>query len=595
MLDRADESANSVDRPAFSGPGGEPAKLLTIQWEEQSLPAAAPVDVSIDWLLISRSDSAVAEELASFIGVSSIEPPQRLLLEPGSELAAMPGTFPPRRGERERRIILFFDGRFDHGPSAAGDRWAFAKLLIEVAQQVALEGGGRLWIVTQTAIPGPTRRAANPRLGFAWGAARSLAAEYPQAFGGIIDFDESDAAHLLQLIQSESAEDEHLLHGNRCFVSRLAPISGSTGRLALSGDGLHLVTGGLSGLAFEVARWLASRGAKHLLVVGISALDQDRKERLDALRQAHASAEYFQLDLARADACQALEAKIAERSPLPLAGIFHLASSWQRNGSSAVLPLLDLNGGDVEEVIGAKAEGGVLIDQLARALSPDIVVYYSSAAATIGAPGQANYAGANGVLDALAEYAVAEGRRVCSVAWGPIGEAGFGTLPIGRSLHQLSEKMGIGRFSLAGMFDALDAAVGSNVPAVTAIHLSDDALQLPWLQRRALYSDIKAVARKNGAPVAAGVAADGMPLAIERHLLRRIPEILAIPADSVTPDSRLIDIGVDSLVALELMFTVERELKLTLPYSEAILDMNVSIREVSGKVAALLGTEVARI
>jgi NAD(P)-dependent dehydrogenase (short-subunit alcohol dehydrogenase family)/acyl carrier protein len=592
MLDGTDLLVQGQGQEAPGAATGDAVQMLAIHWQERALQEAVgpPVDPA-GWLIVAPSSCAAADALAGAIEARLDSVPERLPLHASDGHGAALREQLRTLADASRRLVLFLG--FEAADAGRATTQSIADTLIEAARYAAARGDNRLWVVTSGAQGGPSGGTVKPHLRFAWGAARSLAAEAPEMFGGIIDLDGSDGALLLPLIvAAEDREDEHLLHGDRHFVPRMAMIGAERRPLAVDPNGIHLVTGGLGGLAFELCLWLAGRGARNLLVVGRSALDPTRAERLRELRSVCPSVDYLQIDLTALEACAELEREIAGRGPLPLAGVYHLASSWQRDGRSAVLPLPALAPEDVAEVIGAKADGGVRVAQLASSFRAGLTVYFSSAAATIGAPGQVNYAGANGVLDGLAEKAASEGRRACSIAWGPIAGAGFGALAKGESVHELWEKAGIERLSLAEMFDTLEAAIASGMPSVTAVRLNDRGRQLPWLRRRAIYEDIALDAPPASAPVAEPGQVQPLAERIEGHLLRKIPEILSIPAESVTPTSLLGDVGVDSLVALELMFTVERELRLTLPYTEAILDMNVSIRAVSQRVASLISDDV---
>ncbi len=561
-------------------------ELLAYSWESVSLTSKTSNRRGI-WVIISPPSCTIADAIAEMIESADGASVSRIILEAGDDAEHIVTKELGAATDEAPRIIMFQSGNADSLDQHRGS-WEQAWQLVEVARAASSRGRGGLWIVTCSAAILWSGELGDPRLNFAWGAFRSLAAETESPVGGIIDFQNSDPAHLLSIILGSSSDDEHLLHNDRLFVPRLRPLAIEKRAHGCSPTGLQLVTGGLTGIAFELSKWLAGCGAGHLLVVGRSGLDEARRENLNVLRTLYKSVQYLELDIGGLDSAHYLERTIGQLS-MPLEGIYHLASSWHRNGESVVLPLSKLARGDIEEVLGAKSTGGIAVYQLGKRLGASLIVYFSSAAATIGSPGQVGYAGANAVLDGLAEVAAESGIRSCSISWGPIGEAGFGALAMGEGLHQLWSKVGVERLSLDSMFDGLEYAIASQRTSVTYIGMRKESLALPWLHRRAAYAEL--VRPTSTEAQASDEAMHVTVHMIEEQLLRRIPEILSLPSDAVTADSNLSEIGIDSLIALDLMFTIERELELTLPYAETILDLDVSIRGMSERVAAMLKTD----
>ncbi len=96
----------------------------------------------------------------------------------------------------------------------------------------------------------------------------------------------------------------------------------------------------------------------------------------------------------------------------PLRGIIHAAGilndgilqqqTWER----------------FEKVLAPKAQGAWNLHVLTRNCPLDFFIMFSSVASLLGSPGQANYAAANGFIDALAHTRSQMGGGALSINWG---------------------------------------------------------------------------------------------------------------------------------------------------------------------------------
>ena len=169
-------------------------------------------------------------------------------------------------------------------------------------------------------------------------------------------------------------------------------------------SGTHLVTGGLGGLGPGLAQWLLARGAERVLLLA----------RRDAERACPLASRSVRGDVAdRAE----LAAALALAGPT-LRGVFHLAGGLDDGA------FVRLDRERLARVYRAKVDGARLLDELTEGLPLDAFVLFGSTAGVFGNPGQANHAGANAWLDALAWSRRARGLPALAIDWGAWGGAG---------------------------------------------------------------------------------------------------------------------------------------------------------------------------
>jgi len=213
----------------------------------------------------------------------------------------------------------------------------------------------------------------------------------------------------------------------RCFAlteasaaMRLMQRAGHIGKIVLTvdqprvrPDGAYLVTGGLGALGLEAASWLAGQGAGRVFLAGRHGPSTTAAARIAAIAADTGCAiETRAADIADAAAVQALIDGI-ERDHAPLRGVIHAAGVLE----DGVISSQSWN--RFTAVLTPKLFGAWHLHQATACLPLDFFVLYASAAATLGSPGQSNYAAANAGLEALAQHRRALGLPATSLAWGP--------------------------------------------------------------------------------------------------------------------------------------------------------------------------------
>ena len=189
--------------------------------------------------------------------------------------------------------------------------------------------------------------------------------------------------------------------------------------LPIASDATYLVTGGTGGFGLETARWLVDNGARSLVLAARSrTLTAEAEATLGSLRSGGAAVIVVSADVATRAGVRAALAAV-ERSGRPLRGIVHAAGTIDDALIEKLAP------DRIRRVFTGKVLGAWHLHELTRSARLDFFVVYSSVAATLGSPGQAHYAAANRILDAIAALRRSQGLPATSIAFGPIGDKGY--------------------------------------------------------------------------------------------------------------------------------------------------------------------------
>jgi acyl transferase domain-containing protein len=481
--------------------------------------------------------------------------------------------------------------------------------------QAALDAASdaRLWLITRGAQPVQANDAVRIAHAPLWGLGRVLPLEHPGLWGGLVDLDPEggpdEDALILDHVAAADGEDQIAFRGGRRHVARLVRIRGEeAGGARIDPEGAYLVTGGLGGLGVELAAWLVRGGARHLVLTGRTGLPA--RAEWDALpddsaaaRQAAAvralEARGAEVRVVRADAADAerMTALFAElkAAPARLRGIFHAAGLMEQ------CALRELTGRALHEVLRPKVLGAWLLHELSRDLELDHFVLFSSAAAVWGSIGLAHYAAANAFLDALAEHRKAQGRPALSVAWGP-WSTGMGT----SAAQQWLAQMGVVAFSPEKGLGVLEGLLGGARARVTAASV-DWSVFRPVYEaktRRLLLEGLEPEVRTGAPAPEAGRALRRLrealpadrPDALSSYLRGELARVLGFgPGRPLDPERGFFELGMDSLLAVELRNRLQTGLDHALPPTLAFDHPSLqTLARYLGREVLGLGAEAVR-
>ncbi|WP_280686382.1 type I polyketide synthase [Kitasatospora sp. MAA19] len=430
-----------------------------------------------------------------------------------------------------------------------------------------------LWCLTRGAVSiGRSEPVHAPAQAQFWGMGRAVALEWPDGWGGLVDLpatlDERTLSRLPAFLAGGSGEDQLALRVSGVFGRRLthAPHDSPAARTPWQPRGTVLITGGTGALGGHVARWLAGRGAEHLLLVGRSGPAAAGAAALEAeLSAAGARVTIAACDVSDRAAVADLLAAVPQE--LPLTAVVHAA------GLGQLTPLADLGIDEFAGIVRAKTAGATHLDELLGERELDAFVLFSSVSGVWGTGGQAAYGAANAHLDAIARNRRDRGLAATSVAWGPWAGEGMAQGESGEHMR----RRGLPPIKPDLAIAALERATGDDEPCHTVADVQ-------WEGFLPLFTSARPSALLSGLPeVRAQLSAAEEPRATNlnrfsglgaaerraRLLATVTSEAAAVlghaTADRVAADRAFRDLGFDSLTAVDLRNRLGAVLGVPLP------------------------------
>ncbi|MFE9879020.1 SDR family NAD(P)-dependent oxidoreductase, partial [Streptomyces sp. NPDC005784] len=448
----------------------------------------------------------------------------------------------------------------------------------------------RLVVVTRGAVEArPGEGVADVAHAAVWGLLRSAQSENPGRFV-LLDLDASAASDPAEALAAAAGTGEPQLavRDGEMRAARLARVPAdreTAAEIALDPEGTVLVTGGTGALGGLLARHLVvEHGVRHLLLTSRRGPAAEGATELVAeLHELGAEATVRACDAADRDALAALLASVPAAHPLT--AVVHTAGVVDDGMVGSLTPER------LEKVLRPKAEAALHLHELTRGLDLSAFVLFSSAAGTLGNPGQANYAAANAYLDALAQHRRAAGLPAVSLAWGLWEQRSSMTGELSQAdvqrmaragLAPLTSEQGLALFdtacTLAASRERPDAAVFVAMRLDTApLRGQAEAGALPpVLSGLVRGGPRRAAAGRATAPVASAAARRleglaGLPEAEQERMLldvvrAEVAAVLAYPSpEAVGADQQFLELGLDSLTAVELRNRLNAATGLRLP------------------------------
>jgi acyl transferase domain-containing protein/NADPH:quinone reductase-like Zn-dependent oxidoreductase/acyl carrier protein len=355
--------------------------------------------------------------------------------------------------------------------------------------------------------------------------------------------------------------------------------------MALRRDGTYLVTGGLSGFGFAAARWLAEHGAGAIALLSRrGAQTPGAVDRVEELQALGAEVRVYAADVADPLSLRSALDEIRRRQP-PLRGVVHAASTI---GDALVA---ELDGADIAGILRPKLGGAICLDRLTRDDPIELFLLFSSATTLLGAPGQSAYVAANLALEAMARQRRAQGQAALAVAWGPIEDTGY-LADRPETRDALARRLGAKPMPAAQALAGLPALAGSNLEAAAFAETSwNEARRFLPILASPLFAEIRADTGSSPGDDSlierlAGLDPEEALALLKTAVAEEAANILRLPVSGIDPLRPLSEIGMDSLMAVELRLALESRLRIDLPLMS--LAEGTSVASIATRLAGAL-------
>jgi NADPH:quinone reductase-like Zn-dependent oxidoreductase/acyl carrier protein len=338
-------------------------------------------------------------------------------------------------------------------------------------------------------------------------------------------------------------------------------------KFEIKSDGCYLITGAFGGFGKVLANWLVQSGARHLILSSRrGAATPEAEEFVQSLRDRGADVQVVKADAASPEDISQLFAQIGQAGH-PLRGVFHLAMVID----DAVLAKLDRD--RMAAVIGPKALGAWSLHEATRNMSLDCFVMFSSISSIFGNPAQGNYSAANAFLDSLAHHRRALGLPALTINWGVLGGEGY--VARNKRVAEFLAKQGTTELTPGEVISILESSLRAGSPQVAAVRVD-------WTKWRTFFRGMqdnpllgRIFAALEGEETSGGTsdwrnriesaAADEKEAVIAQAVREVVGSVLRVKPDTLRDDQPLTDLGLDSLMGVEIENSLEAAIGVALP------------------------------
>ncbi len=550
--------------------------LYQVEWESLDCPSNQSL-AGEQWLVLS-ADGAVGNHLVEMLGQAGAEVDQAAirLTEAGFSIASGGSEEVITNASTESTWLQSqFNVVTDQPlkvivctaqlalPNSEQQWAALTGFFLALAKTVQAASRVELWVVTESAYDtGLGQSVVKPEQAMVLGFAKNLVYELAGKMRAVIDLSDASTPNLDAAVKVMTQELSHpwlSIDNAQVYMPKLlrqeSAIQLNTDSIKLNAEKFYVIAGGTGALGLAIAKWMASKGARHLALLSRSGIG-DRRHELFVLEKGGVQLRLPTLDIANKDS---LELELQSlRKERPIGGVIHAAGQFE------ICPLQELTTNRCMNLMANKILGIQWLDELTREDELEFFVGYSSIASVWGSAGNFHYTAANQVVDAVIQRRKQAGKVALGINWGPWAESGMvsedsaeqaqkrglnmmekvlGTQVFGRLLgtdvtqmvvadiHWQPFRAVMDMLSLGGMFEGLTDKHGAISPNETDVALTEE--DLAFKASLAESSDEEKAEKLLG------------------YLKIQLARALQMEPDDIDDTQPLIEMGIDSLLAVE--------------------------------------------
>ena len=340
------------------------------------------------------------------------------------------------------------------------------------------------------------------------------------------------------------------------------------GDVQLNANYAYLITGGLGGFGLKTAQWLADQGARKLILLSRRGPSSEEAQEFIRYAEDHdITVHAVSCDVTDKQAVHDVYHQCSKEIA-PIRGIIHAATVIDDDLA------FNLNIEKITNSLNAKMTGAMHLHEASLKDPLDFFVLYSSVTTLWGNPGQASYVAANHWLEAFTVHRQNMGLPATCVRWGAIDDVGFlqrnekiksalekrtGSEAIksgdaldflGKVLVKQRSTLGIMELNWGTLKKYLPTSTDSKFTEINLTAAHDEQDQDVTIDLKQLISEM-------------GI--EQFRQFIISKIRHELAQILMIAEDKIDPDQSIYDMGMDSLMGLELVTGLEGKLGIQIP------------------------------